>query len=185
MDVRAESKRVAAAELPRLRSSDPPTGPAIGGTLRHMVPIIAGGTPPIAHFSQVIGPIEADRSRVQTHLSRVERELRGADVAHLRDEQISARSKALDVLHDYWHMTLAADFEDEVLNELWVARVEPVSSLMQLRAWVVAPKGRDPQLIHARLSSVAALLRAEVASAIHRKQVPSLSFAICAPEEES
>jgi hypothetical protein len=52
--------------------------------------------------AHVIGPIEADRARVQAHLSRVERELRDADVKRLPDEQVTARTSALDALHDYW-----------------------------------------------------------------------------------
>lgn len=49
-----------------------------------------------------IGPMEADRARIQAHLSRVERELRTADVSHLRQDQVADRSKAMNALHDYW-----------------------------------------------------------------------------------
>jgi ribosome-binding factor A len=78
---------------------------------------------------------------------------------------------------------LGADFYDEVLQELWVVKVEPAPTASRLLVWVAGPKGADTELILARLSGVAKALRAEVAQAIHRKQVPTLSFAICDGEE--
>ncbi|HKP59659.1 MAG TPA: hypothetical protein VJV78_23205 [Polyangiales bacterium] len=74
---------------------------------------------------------------------------------------------------------LGADFDDEVLQELWVVEVEPAPTVSRLMVWVAGPRGADAELILARLSGVAKALRAEVAQAIHRKQVPVLSFAIC------
>lgn len=81
--------------------------------------------------------------------------------------------------------SLAADFDDVLLNELWVARVEPGSTLAQLRVWVVARPDHDPQQVLARLNAVAAALRMEVAAAIHRSQTPSLSFGLWAEGCES
>ena len=79
---------------------------------------------------------------------------------------------------------LGADFDDEVLQELWVVKVEPAPTVSRLMVWVAGPRGADAELILARLSGVAKALRAEVAQAIHRKQVPVLSFAICDGRQE-
>jgi ribosome-binding factor A len=74
---------------------------------------------------------------------------------------------------------LCADFEDTMLNELWIVKVEPAPTLSRLMVWVEGPQGSSAELIHARLLGVAGALRAEVATAIHRKQVPTLAFAVC------
>jgi ribosome-binding factor A len=79
---------------------------------------------------------------------------------------------------------LYANFEDEVLNELWVVKVEPAPAVSHLMIWVAGPRGSSPELIMTRLLRVSAALRAEVAAAICRKQVPTLSFAICDGPEE-
>jgi hypothetical protein len=50
----------------------------------------------------VLDRLEADRARIQRHLQRVEAELRAVDVSHLSEAQASARSAALDRLHEYW-----------------------------------------------------------------------------------
>lgn len=78
-------------------------------------------------------------------------------------------------------VALAADFQDEVLNELSVVRVEPAPTASRLMVWVAGPPGSSPALIMERLGQVMARLRAEVADAIHRKQVPTLCFALCDP----
>jgi len=82
---------------------------------------------------------------------------------------------------------LAAELEDPLLRELWVVRVEPSPTASQLLVWVALPRGArtlaDAETVLARLSKVEGLLRAEVASAIHRKRVPTLRYAVAAEPE--
>jgi ribosome-binding factor A len=80
---------------------------------------------------------------------------------------------------------LSANFNDDVLNELWVVKVEPAPTVSRLMIWVAGPRGSSAELILTRLLGVAGALRAEVAVAICRKQVPTLSFAICDGEAET
>jgi ribosome-binding factor A len=75
--------------------------------------------------------------------------------------------------------TLGADFDDELLNALWVVKVEPAPTLSRLMIWIAGPEGSSAELILTRVLGVTGALRAEVAAAIHRKQVPTLMFAIC------
>jgi ribosome-binding factor A len=81
---------------------------------------------------------------------------------------------------------LAAELEDPLLSELWVVQVEPAPSVSQLRVWVALAEGSpfagSPELILARLARVEGVLRGEVAAAIHRKRVPTLSYAVWLPE---
>jgi ribosome-binding factor A len=79
---------------------------------------------------------------------------------------------------------LGANFDDDVLNELWVVKVEPAPTVSRLMIWVAGPEGSSAELILARLLGVAGALRAEVAATICRKQVPTLSFAICDGQDE-
>lgn len=82
---------------------------------------------------------------------------------------------------------LAAELGDPLLRELWVVRVEPAPTASQLLVWVaLPPEARalaDAEAVLARLSKVEGMLRAEVAGAIHRKRVPTLSYAVAAEEE--
>jgi ribosome-binding factor A len=80
---------------------------------------------------------------------------------------------------------LSSSFDDEVLTDLWVVKVEPAPTVSRLMIWVAGPQGSSAELILARLLGVAGALRAEVAQAICRKQVPTLSFAICDGHEEA
>ena len=73
---------------------------------------------------------------------------------------------------------LGADFDDEVLQSVWIVGVEPAPTVSRLRVWVAGPRGSNAALILRRLEGVAKALRAEVAQSIHRKQVPTLLFAI-------
>lgn len=73
---------------------------------------------------------------------------------------------------------LCADFDDDVLNELWVVKVEPAPTASRLMVWIAGPAGSSAELIMERVHAVAGRLRAEVAAAIHRKQVPTLMFAL-------
>ena len=66
-------------------------------------------------------------------------------------------------------------------------RVEPSPTASQLLVWVALPPGAralvDAETVLARLSKVEGLLRAEVAGAIHRKRVPTLSYAVAVEAE--
>nr|WP_281333811.1 hypothetical protein [Polyangium sp. 6x1] len=75
-----------------------------------------------------------------------------------------------------------AGIEDEVLLEVWVADVEPAPDAGRLAVIVQAPRGVSPDEVAARLEKVAGYLRAEVASAISRKRVPTLTFRVLPPE---
>ena len=63
-------------------------------------------------------------------------------------------------------VALCASFDDEVLNELWVVKVEPAPTVARLMIWVAGPRGSSAELIMARLLRVSGALRAEVAAAI-------------------
>jgi hypothetical protein len=52
--------------------------------------------------AEPLDAIAADRLRIQTHLSLVERELRAKPVDHLSIELRNARAHNLDLLHAYW-----------------------------------------------------------------------------------
>jgi ribosome-binding factor A len=82
-------------------------------------------------------------------------------------------------------VALDADFLDPLLQALWIVDVEPAPTLARLRVWVAGPAGSDAMLILQRLEAVSGMLRAEVAQAIHRKQVPALCFAIHAGSPET
>ena len=77
---------------------------------------------------------------------------------------------------------LSAELDDPLLSELWVVQVEPAPTASQLLVWVAAPHDSEltvsPEVILARLARVAGVLRAEVAAAIHRKRVPTLTYAV-------
>ncbi|MDC3959858.1 ribosome-binding factor A [Polyangium jinanense] len=75
-----------------------------------------------------------------------------------------------------------AGLEDDVLLEVWVADVEPAPDAGRLAVLVQAPRGTSPEEVAARLEKVAGYLRAEVASAITRKRVPTLIFRVLPPE---
>jgi hypothetical protein len=49
----------------------------------------------------LVGPVEADRARIQRHLAAVEAELRATDVAHLPATLQAERRRNLDRLHAY------------------------------------------------------------------------------------
>ena len=79
----------------------------------------------------------------------------------------------------------SADFGDDVLNRLWVVRVEPAPTASRLLVWVAGPADLAPDLIIERLSRVAGLLRTEVGAAIARKRVPHLLYAVHLGESEA
>ncbi len=74
---------------------------------------------------------------------------------------------------------LYADFDDELLNGLWVVRVEPAPTVAHLLVWVAGPPGSSVEHILTKLHAVSRRLRHEVAATIERKHTPELSFAVC------
>lgn len=56
----------------------------------------------VAAGGEIVGAREADRSRIQAHLSAVEAELRSSDVGHLPSALQAERQRNLDRLRDYW-----------------------------------------------------------------------------------
>jgi hypothetical protein len=47
-------------------------------------------------------PAAVETARIRTHLAAVEQELRGRDVGNLTASQQAARTRNLDILHEYW-----------------------------------------------------------------------------------
>lgn len=67
---------------------------AFGLVLALLTPALAGAAP--------LDAVEADRLRIQQHLSQVEQRLRAAPVAALTPSAQLARARSLDELHRYW-----------------------------------------------------------------------------------
>ena len=79
---------------------------------------------------------------------------------------------------------LAGSCRDETLQSLYVSDVEPAPDATRLAVTVVAPADIDVAVARERLALVTGLLRAEVASSIHRRRAPELVFRVApAPEE--
>jgi ribosome-binding factor A len=78
---------------------------------------------------------------------------------------------------------LSGQCGDDVLQSLWVSSVVPAPDASRLAVTVVPPEGGNPAEALARLEGARGLLRAIVASAIHRKRVPELLFRVSGPEE--
>jgi ribosome-binding factor A len=77
-----------------------------------------------------------------------------------------------------------AAIEDDVLLDVWVTNVEPAPDAGRLAVIVQAGRGASPDEVFARLEKVAGHLRAEVAGAISRKRVPTLTYRVLPPEPE-
>jgi len=75
-----------------------------------------------------------------------------------------------------------AGIEDDVLLDVWVSAVEPAPDAGRLAIIVEAPSRVSPDDVLGRLDKFAGLLRAEVASAITRKRVPTLTFRVLAAD---
>ena len=72
---------------------------------------------------------------------------------------------------------------DAVLQSLWVSSVDPAPDASRLAVTVELSEDGNPGEALARLEGARGLLRAIVASAIHRKRVPELVFRVSGPEE--
>lgn len=75
-----------------------------------------------------------------------------------------------------------AVLDDDVLQDVWVADVEPAPDASRLAIIVQAPRGAPLEDVAARLERVAGYLRAEVAGAITRKRAPTLTFRVLPAE---
>lgn len=77
-----------------------------------------------------------------------------------------------------------ADLGDEVLRELAIESVEMGPDASRLSVAVLVPPGRVVQWddVMDRLGKVRGVLRSEIASGIHRKRTPELSFRVVMPE---
>lgn len=71
-----------------------------------------------------------------------------------------------------------AGIDDDVLLDVWVCSVEPAPDAGRLAILVEAPRRISPEEVLARLDKFAGFLRSEVASAITRKRVPTLTFRV-------
>ena len=76
-----------------------------------------------------------------------------------------------------------AESADPLLNELWVMEAEPAPHIGHVRVLVQAGRGADLAAIQTKLEARQGYLRRQVGDVIHRKKVPSLSFAVLPPYE--
>lgn len=77
-----------------------------------------------------------------------------------------------------------AGIEDDVLLDVWVSSVEPAPDAGRLAIIIEAPSRVSPDEVHTRLDKIAGFLRAEVAGAITRKRVPTLTFRVLVADAE-
>lgn len=78
---------------------------------------------------------------------------------------------------------LGGECGDALLQGLRVSSVDPAPDASRLAVTVEVPGDGNPAEALARLEGARGLLRAIVASAIHRKRVPELVFRVSGPEE--
>lgn len=77
-----------------------------------------------------------------------------------------------------------AGIDDDVLLDVWVCAVEPAPDAGRLAIVVQAPARVSPDEVLERLDKFAGFLRAEVAGAITRKHVPTLTFRVIPTDAE-
>jgi ribosome-binding factor A len=77
---------------------------------------------------------------------------------------------------------LSGECSDELLQQVWVRSVDPSVESSRLLVTVSVPDDVNPLEALTRLEGARGLLRTVVASAIHRKKVPDLTFRLAAPE---
>ena len=78
---------------------------------------------------------------------------------------------------------LAGECADELLQQVWIQSVEPSIESSRLIVTVSVPEAVNPSAALARLEGARGLLRTIIASAIHRKKVPELSFRMAGPDK--
>lgn len=77
-----------------------------------------------------------------------------------------------------------ASIDDDVLLDVWVCNVEPAPDAGRLAIILEAPARISPDDVLARIEKIAGYLRAEVAGAITRKRVPTLTFRVMVADDE-
>lgn len=77
-----------------------------------------------------------------------------------------------------------ASFDDETLNESWVAGVEPAPDASRLLVLVQIPRGASADVAREHLARATGSIRSEVAHAITRKRVPVLVFQVFSAEDQ-
>ena len=77
-----------------------------------------------------------------------------------------------------------ASIDDDVLLDIWVCSVEPAPDAGRLAILMQAPSRISPDEVLARLEKIAPFLRSEVAGAISRKRVPTLTFRVLVADTE-
>lgn len=76
-------------------------------------------------------------------------------------------------------LVFAGDIEDPLLQELYVAGVEPEPGGVNLVVRLALPRPDISAVaVLQRLTALKTFLRAEIAAAIHRKKVPGLVFRV-------
>ncbi len=76
-------------------------------------------------------------------------------------------------------LVFAGDIEDPLLQELYVAGVEPEPGGVNLVVRLALPRPEISAVaVLQRLTALKTFLRAEIAAAIHRKKVPGLVFRV-------
>jgi len=127
----------------------------------------------IAALCDEVGPEDGVDPR------RIRRRKRG-NKSNKKAEQVSRQAEVTV------HLTLGA-LLDDALQELRVVRVEPAPDSRRLRV-VVEPRPGHASMTEREaveaVRRVEGLLRREVASALHRKRAPSLTFAFLGMREE-
>jgi ribosome-binding factor A len=68
--------------------------------------------------------------------------------------------------------------DDELLNAVWVAEVEPEPDASRLVVFIEVGADTPGEHVFARLERVAGFVRGEVAAAITRKRTPTLVFRV-------
>lgn len=77
-----------------------------------------------------------------------------------------------------------AGIDDDVLLDVWVCNVEPAPDAGRLAIILEAPARIAPDEVLVRIEKFAGYLRAEVAGAITRKRVPTLTFRVMVADSE-
>lgn len=77
---------------------------------------------------------------------------------------------------------LSGECADGILQQVWVSSVDPSAEAARLIVTVSVPESVNPVDALSRLEGARGLLRSIIATAIHRKKVPELSFRMAGPE---
>jgi ribosome-binding factor A len=77
-----------------------------------------------------------------------------------------------------------ATLNDEAWSDVELVAVEPAPDASRLAVVVRASGATPPALVEQKLEQISGYLRSELASAIHRKRVPSLSYRVLSPRDE-